>query len=71
MTSLDYQVRVVAEHNELKAKLKKLIAFLDSDKMQSVPLPDLILMSQQADAMYAYAAILMQRINRFKLSEEP
>jgi uncharacterized protein len=62
---LDYQERVVAESNDLRAKLDKLSAFISSDMFKKLDMEDRDLLVEQRVFMHSYFETLRQRIERF------
>lgn len=54
--------RVEAEKAELDAKIEKLNAFLASDAVDKVPLPERERLANQAVAMEEYSDVLHERI---------
>lgn len=60
-----HQERVVAESNDLRAKLDKLSAFIAGDVFKKLDMEDRDLLVAQRVFMDAYFGILRQRIARF------
>ena len=64
----DYQQRVVDEEIALSEKLNKLGAFIHGEVFLTLPEEDRTLLQEQDDHMRAYANVLRQRIERFKVA---
>jgi len=62
---LDYQERVVAESNDLRAKLDKLSAFISDDMFKKLDMEDRDLLVEQRVFMNSYFETLRKRIKRF------
>jgi len=62
----DYQQRVVAEKNELDAKIVKLRTFLIGDTFKSLPDGEPERMRRQLSLMERYSAVLGERIGAFR-----
>lgn len=61
-----WQERVLDEREELSVKVDRLMAFMQSDAIKSIPREDALLRMEQSYAMRKYLDILNQRIARFK-----
>lgn len=59
---LEFQKRVIAEKQELDARLLKLIAFIGTEVFLSLDLGEQDRLERQAEAMTAYSTILGERI---------
>jgi len=62
---LAYQERVVAESNDIRAKLDKLSELIASDMFKKLDMEERDLLVEQRVFMNAYFGILRQRIKRF------
>ena len=62
----DHELRVIEEKEQLKAKLSKLIEFLQNGKPEKIDEYSWALLNEQADAMNWYYTILIKRIESFK-----
>ena len=62
----DHEWRVIEEKEQLKAKLSKLIEFLQNGKSEKIDEDSWALLNEQADAMNWYYTILIKRIESFK-----
>jgi hypothetical protein len=62
----DYQLRVVAEMEELDKKITALENFIESPAWEKVSPKQQVLLCQQLDCMVAYSACLSDRIEDFK-----
>lgn len=60
--STDYLAKVIEEQKELKAKLDRLTAFNDSDKVQKLTESHRKLLIEQEHCMLQYNATLLARI---------
>jgi phosphoenolpyruvate carboxylase len=60
-----HQLRVLNEEAELAERLGKLTAFLESDKVETVPRDELLRLLSQVDGMNQYLAVLRLRIANF------
>jgi hypothetical protein len=60
-----WQLRVVEEYTELRAKLDRLRVFLQSEAYARLDNIDQELLEQQAWSMEDYLVVLQQRIDRF------
>lgn len=60
-----HEERVVAESNELRQRLTKLLAFIDGDGFQSLDSIDRGLLIAQRTLMQGYLDVLGSRIKRF------
>lgn len=61
-----YQERVVLELNELQDKRDKLAVFLEGKYLKTINNAEKRRLSQQAEVMAEYAAILKDRIDNFE-----
>ena len=62
---LPHEQRVVVEKTELDGNIFRLLAFIEGHVFQSLPLQDQSNLKIQASIMFAYSAILEQRIANF------
>lgn len=60
-----HQQRVVEELDDLKGKIARLQAFLETDICEALPSEQQGLLALQAQIMGAYAMVLAQRIEAF------
>jgi hypothetical protein len=60
----DFKTRLFTERDELRDKIEKLGAFLDSDKSKGVDVKQLILMKMQLSTMNQYWECLNCRIEQ-------
>lgn len=60
-----YQARVIAEKEELDARLVKLLDFINKPTFPNVPAVERDLLAQQAGLMRNLSALLAARINLF------
>ncbi|MCB6184257.1 hypothetical protein LIN78_11950 [Leeia sp. TBRC 13508] len=65
VTLENHQQRVVEEKNELQEKLSKLNEFLASKDVLELSLKNRLLMTEQAEWMSRYLAVLEKRIALF------
>lgn len=63
-----HQQRVLAERAELDSKVSKLSAFLDSERVNTLPDREAELLIEQLGHMRSYAAVLDQRIADFPVA---
>lgn len=68
---LDYQARVIQEQTDLKDKIDKLTAFLDSEASSTVDKDQRVLLQVQLHAMSGYLGILDERIASFRGEKPP
>ena len=61
----DYQLRVVAERDELRDRLERLETFIQGPKFPEVNVEEQHRLQTQADAMQLYLNILIDRIGNF------
>ena len=62
----DYQHEVVGEKSDLDWKIDKLAAFVNSERLQSLPKDEIDRLVKQLDIMRQYSGILKERIINFK-----
>jgi len=62
----DYQERVVNERDELGKKIMKLIAFMFTERFNSLEHEERTNLEKQLYIMIEYTSILQDRINLFK-----
>ncbi len=62
-----HQERVIEEKQVLDTKLRKLTAFLDSDKCDDLPVEEWCSMKEQLFFMTGYSRVLGERIERFPI----
>jgi len=65
MTMQPYQLRVIAEQQELDAKIALLNAFLNSEKSSTLDAAERYRMQRQLSAMTIYTHCLGERIANF------
>ena len=63
----DYQKRVIDERNEVDERLKKLTLFIQSDKFETLSVPEQRRMNRQHHIMRRYSVVLMERIEAFEV----
>ena len=63
----DYQERVISEKRELDERWDKLIAFICSDRIASLPVDEQDRLKRQCKIMGEYSAVLDERISAFKV----
>ena len=61
-----YQLRVIAEYEELNRKAQDLYFWIASAEFLKLDMQNQNLLTQQYDAMLTYSIILKQRIELFK-----
>jgi hypothetical protein len=61
-----FEQGVVEEERSLRERLFSLTRYLEDERFLALPDEEQNLLSRQADAMEAYAAILKERIERFE-----
>ena len=63
----EYQKRVVEEKIALDEKIKRLTAFINSDKFYALPAIEQTLLRRQDAAMAFYSLVLSDRIALFRM----
>jgi hypothetical protein len=61
-----HELRVVAEHNEVRERANKLATFTESEAYHKLDMLDRALLTAQLRAMHTYIGVLTQRISRFQ-----
>lgn len=61
----DWKDRAIKEKDELDEKIEKVEKFINSEKMNTLPVFHQLLLYNQLDHMVQYSAILGQRIEYF------
>jgi len=59
----DFRTRLIEEHQSVEDRLNKLLVFIKSDKLTSIPTIQQVLLKAQYNAMLTYEIILRERIN--------